>query len=142
MKRLPIVAAGVLSAAIIPRDGWALGLGELTLYSYLNEPFRAEVVLLEADALDDNDVHVDLEVGAQPHLPTNPVKTKSKIRAQRLAQRLVAIMSHPRGKIVEEGHNQGRNHNKIARTIPKTLGELCMILSRYLALGMQQGILR
>ena len=60
MKRLPIVAAGVLSAAIIPRDGWALGLGELTLYSYLNEPFRAEVALLEADALDDNDVHVDL----------------------------------------------------------------------------------
>ncbi|MGB2192933.1 MAG: type IV pilus assembly protein FimV, partial [Luminiphilus sp.] len=60
MKRLPIVAASVLSAAIIPRDGWALGLGELTLYSYLNEPFRAEVALLEADALDDNDVHVDL----------------------------------------------------------------------------------
>ena len=60
MKRLPIVAAGVLSAAIIPRDGWALGLGELTLYSYLNEPFRAEVALLEADALDANDVHVDL----------------------------------------------------------------------------------
>ena len=60
MKRLPIVAASVLSAAIIPRDGWALGLGELTLYSYLNQPFRAEVALLEADALDDNDVHVDL----------------------------------------------------------------------------------
>jgi len=60
MKRLPIVAAGVLFAAIIPRDGWALGLGELTLYSYLNEPFRAEVALLEAGALDDNDVHVDL----------------------------------------------------------------------------------
>lgn len=60
MKRLPILAAGVLSAAIVPRDGWALGLGELTLYSYLNEPFRAEVALLEADAFDDNDVHVDL----------------------------------------------------------------------------------
>ncbi len=60
MKRLPILAAGVLSAAIVPRDGWALGLGELTLYSYLNEPFRAELALLEADAFDDNDVHVDL----------------------------------------------------------------------------------
>ena len=60
MKRLPLLAAGVLSAAIVPRDGWALGLGELTLYSYLNEPFRAEVALLEADAFDDNDVHVDL----------------------------------------------------------------------------------
>ncbi len=49
-----------MSAAIIPRDGWALGLGELTLHSYLNEPFRAEVALLEADAFDDSDVLVGL----------------------------------------------------------------------------------
>ena len=60
MKRVSILAAGVLSAAIIPRDGWALGLGELTLHSYLNEPFRAEVALLEADAFDDSDVLVGL----------------------------------------------------------------------------------
>ena len=60
MKRVSILAAGVLSAAFIPRDGWALGLGELTLHSYLNEPFRAEVALLEADAFDDSDVLVGL----------------------------------------------------------------------------------
>ena len=60
MKRVSILAAGVLSAAIIPCDGWALGLGELTLHSYLNEPFRAEVALLEADAFDDSDVLVGL----------------------------------------------------------------------------------
>ena len=60
MKRVSILAAGVLSAAIIPRDGWALGLGELTLHSYLNEPFRAEVALLESDAFDDSDVLVGL----------------------------------------------------------------------------------
>ena len=60
MKRVSILAAGVLSAAIIPRDGWALGLGELTLHSYLNEPFRAEVAMLEADAFDDSDVLVGL----------------------------------------------------------------------------------
>ena len=60
MKRVSILAAGVLSAAIIPRDGWALGLGELTLHSYLNEPFRAEVALLEADTFDDSDVLVGL----------------------------------------------------------------------------------
>ncbi|HCI87802.1 MAG TPA: peptigoglycan-binding protein LysM, partial [Gammaproteobacteria bacterium] len=34
-------------------------------YSYLNEPFRAEVSLLEADALNDNDVHVDLASDAE-----------------------------------------------------------------------------
>ena len=65
MKRLSIVSAAVLSSATISGDGWALGLGELTLYSYLNEPFRAEVSLLEADALNDNDVHVDLASDAE-----------------------------------------------------------------------------
>ena len=65
MKRISIVSAAVLSSATISGDGWALGLGELTLYSYLNEPFRAEVSLLEADALNDNDVHVDLASDAE-----------------------------------------------------------------------------
>ena len=60
MKRVSILAAGVLSAAILSRDGWALELGELTLHSYLNEPFRAEVALLESDALEDSDVLVGL----------------------------------------------------------------------------------
>ena len=60
MKTVSILVAAVVFAASVPRDGWALGLGELTLYSHLNEPFRAEVALLEADALDDNDVHVAL----------------------------------------------------------------------------------
>ncbi len=60
MKRVSILAAGVLSAAIIPRDGWTLELGELTLHSYLNEPFRAEVALLESDAFEDSDVLVGL----------------------------------------------------------------------------------
>ena len=60
MKTVSILAAGALSAAIISCDGWALGLGELTLHSYLNEPFRAEVALLESDAFDDSDVLVGL----------------------------------------------------------------------------------
>jgi pilus assembly protein FimV len=65
MKRISIVSAAVLSSATLSGDGWSLGLGELTLYSYLNEPFRAEVSLLEADALNDNDVHVDLASDAE-----------------------------------------------------------------------------
>ena len=65
MKRISIVSAAVLSSATLSGDGWALGLGELALYSYLNEPFRAEVSLLEADALNDNDVHVDLASDAE-----------------------------------------------------------------------------
>ena len=60
MKRVLILAAGVLSAAIMSRDGWTLELGELTVHSYLNEPFRAEVALLESDAFEDSDVLVGL----------------------------------------------------------------------------------
>ena len=59
MKRISILAAGVLSVAM-DRDGWALGLGELNLRSYLNEPLRAEVALLDSDAFDDSDLLVGL----------------------------------------------------------------------------------
>ena len=56
MKIHPTLAVGVLAAAAVPLHSWALGLGEITLFSYLNEPFRAEVELLESDALADSDV--------------------------------------------------------------------------------------
>lgn len=65
MRIHPIFAVAVLATATAPPHSWALGLGELTLFSYLNEPFRAEVELLEADALDDSDVHVDLAADAE-----------------------------------------------------------------------------
>lgn len=65
MKIHPIFAVAVLATAAAPPHSWALGLGELTLFSYLNEPFRAQVELLEADALDNSDVHVDLASGTE-----------------------------------------------------------------------------
>ena len=65
MKIHPTLAVGVLAAAAVPHQSWALGLGEITLFSYLNEPFRAEVELLESDALADSDVHVDLASDAE-----------------------------------------------------------------------------
>ena len=65
MKIHPTLAVGVLAAAAVPHHSWALGLGEITLFSYLNEPFRAEVELLESDALSDSDVHVDLASDAE-----------------------------------------------------------------------------
>lgn len=60
MKTHALLTASCLMAAIAAPHSWALGLGELTLSSYLNEPFRAEVALLEADLLDDEDVQVGL----------------------------------------------------------------------------------
>ena len=65
MKIHPTLAVGVLAAAAVPHQSWALGLGEITLFSFLNEPFRAEVELLESDALADSDVHVDLASDAE-----------------------------------------------------------------------------
>ena len=65
MKIHPTLAVGVLAAAAVPHHSWALGLGEITLFSYRNEPFRAEVELLESDALSDSDVHVDLASDAE-----------------------------------------------------------------------------
>ena len=54
------LAAGFTLTALASSHGWALGLGALTLNSYLNEPLSAQVQLLEAEGLDENDVHVGL----------------------------------------------------------------------------------
>jgi len=59
MKNLFIVAASAFAVTSVP-ESWALGLGELTLNSYLNEPLEAEVRLLEADGLDVRDVRIQL----------------------------------------------------------------------------------
>ena len=54
------LTAGFTLTALASSHGWALGLGALTLNSYLNEPLSAQVQLLEAEGLDENDVHVGL----------------------------------------------------------------------------------
>ena len=54
------LTAGFTLTALASSHGWTLGLGDLTLNSYLNEPLSAQVQLLEAEALDENDVHVGL----------------------------------------------------------------------------------
>jgi pilus assembly protein FimV len=38
----------------------AVGLGELTVHSYLNEPLRAEVALIDAEYLEISDLRVEL----------------------------------------------------------------------------------
>jgi len=60
MKRIGfrIVVAGL--AAAFTQIGWSLGLGEISLYSYLNEPLSAELTLLETDGLDGADIRLGL----------------------------------------------------------------------------------
>ena len=61
MKRLLLhwvprfLLAGLLSAPV-----WAVGLGELTVQSYLNEPFRGEVTLIDVESIEINDLRVEL----------------------------------------------------------------------------------
>ena len=61
MKRLlphwvpRFLLAGLLSAPV-----WAVGLGELTVQSYLNEPFRGEVTLIDVESIEINDLRVEL----------------------------------------------------------------------------------
>ena len=47
-------------AALFNAPVWAVGLGELTVHSYLNQPFRGEVALLDAESIDINDLRVEL----------------------------------------------------------------------------------
>ena len=61
MKRLLLhwvprfLLAGLLSAPV-----WAVGLGELTVQSYLNEPFYGEVKLIDVESIEINDLRVEL----------------------------------------------------------------------------------
>ncbi|MEM1432947.1 MAG: FimV/HubP family polar landmark protein [Pseudomonadota bacterium] len=50
----------VLALAMTATNGWALGLGELDLQSALNERFKADISLYDADALEVSEIRVSL----------------------------------------------------------------------------------
>ncbi len=52
--------AWVAIAAMLPCSSWGLGLGDITLTSYLNEPLAAEVELLDVQNLTADDIRVRL----------------------------------------------------------------------------------
>ena len=47
-------------AALFHAPAWAVGLGDLTVHSHLNEPFHGEVALLDAETLEVNELRVAL----------------------------------------------------------------------------------
>ena len=65
MKKIICLTTSFSLTTIGASHAWALGLGELTLYSHLNEPFKAEIALLEAASLRDGDVQVSLAPAAE-----------------------------------------------------------------------------
>ncbi|MDB5996056.1 MAG: LysM protein [Pseudomonas sp.] len=54
--RLFLAAAAITYSALAP----ALGLGEITLHSALNQPFRADIALVDAAGLEEGDLSVSL----------------------------------------------------------------------------------
>ena len=52
--------ASMALAAMLPASAWSLGLGDITLNSYLNEPLAAEVELLDVQSLTAEDIRVRL----------------------------------------------------------------------------------
>ena len=65
MKKFISVTTSFTLIAAAAAQCWALGLGELTLYSHLNEPLSAEIVLLEADDLSEGEMQVGLAPDAE-----------------------------------------------------------------------------
>ena len=58
-KRFSLSLGFALSLSM-PSEGWSLGLGAISLSSHLNEPLRAEIVLLEAGELAVRDLQIGL----------------------------------------------------------------------------------
>ena len=65
MKKFISVTTSFTLTAAAAGQCWALGLGELSLYSHLNEPFSAEIALLEAHDLSEGEMQVRLAPDAE-----------------------------------------------------------------------------
>ena len=65
MKTVTIFTTGFTLTAIAASDSWALGLGDLTLNSYLNEPISAQIELMDAGAIDESDLRISLAPDAE-----------------------------------------------------------------------------
>lgn len=62
-RRILVVLLGAIAVSL-PQWGFALGLGEITLKSALNQPLRAEIKLLEVRDLTENEILVGLASAA------------------------------------------------------------------------------
>ena len=65
MKKVTIFTTGFALPLSIPSDRVGLGLGDLTLNSHLNEPISAQIELLDAGAIDESDVQINLASDAE-----------------------------------------------------------------------------
>ena len=65
MKKFISVITSITFTAAAVGQCWALGLGELRVYTYLNEPLIAQIDLLEADDLSEGEMQVGIATDAE-----------------------------------------------------------------------------
>ena len=65
MKKFILVITSITVTAAAVGQCWALGLGELRVYTYLNEPLIAQIDLLEADDLSEGEMQVGIATDAE-----------------------------------------------------------------------------
>jgi len=92
--RLFVAAAAVMYSTLAP----ALGLGDITLHSALNQPLQADIALLDAEALADGELSVSLasadafgRAGVERVLFLDDLKFTPILRGNR---RLIRVTSH------------------------------------------------
>lgn len=109
-KRFSLILGFALSLSI-PSEGWSLGLGAISLSSHLNEPLRAEIVLLEAGELAVRDLQIGLAsseefarvgVSRDPYLSEIEFAIESDGRGKRVLLRSETPLREPYLQLVVE----------------------------------------
>ena len=109
-KRFSLILGFALSLSI-PSEGWSFGLGAISLSSHLNEPLRAEIVLLEAGELAVRDLQIGLAsseefsrvgVSRDPYLSEIEFTIESGGRGKRVLLRSETPLREPYLQLVVE----------------------------------------
>lgn len=109
-KRFSLSLGFALSLSM-PSEGWSLGLGAISLSSHLNEPLRAEIVLLEAGELAVRDLQIGLAsseefsrvgVSRDPYLSEIEFTIESGGRGKRVLLRSETPLREPYLQLVVE----------------------------------------
>ena len=102
-KRFTLILGFALPLSI-SLEGWSLGLGAISVGSHLDEPFHAEIVLLEAEELAVSDLQIEFAsseefarvgVNRDPYLAGIEFTIESDGRGKRVVLKSKALLQEP-----------------------------------------------